>query len=612
VDLAKRRPKMRGYHGMMVSVDLRTGDAKAERYDPEFSRMFLGGNGFAAKLIFDKVPPHVSPLDPENAVVFSVGPITDTPVWGSSRCHVAALSPLTGLYCDSNFGGNFGTFQKRTGFEALLIQGKSPKPVYLLITEKGAQIKDAAAFWGKTTEQTIAGLQATEGEGAVCAAIGPAGEKGVLFANIIGGGRRIGAAGRGGLGAVMGSKNLKAVVVKGDKRTPIADRGALSRLLKEKREGLKANTKAYTTYGTTFLVNAINAMGMMGAHNNSREVFEQAADISAEVIRERFWKEDVTCHGCPVACGKRVTAERGIFPGKAVKMPEYETLYAMGSMMDHHDLVSLIEANHLCELLGLDTISMGVTLAFAAECLQRGMVSERDLGGAVPFGNGPAILDLIRKTAAREGIGEILSLGSARISTHIGKDAYKVLYAVKGLELAGHSARGLRSMSLSYAVSTRGGSHHDGRPNYLAVDPDPGFAPQPSYIVRNNHFTAVGDSLVMCRFTTERGFGTPVNDGLAAMVNTVTGWSLSAAELEKIGERIYNLERLINVGRGAGRKDDTLPYRVMHEPIPDGPVKGRYCPEEALNKMLDEYYALRGWTRDGVPTKEKLEELGLK
>jgi aldehyde:ferredoxin oxidoreductase len=255
---------------------------------------------------------------------------------------------------------------------------------------------------------------------------------------------------------------------------------------------------------------------------------------------------------------------------------------------------------------------MGVTMAFVAECLEKGIVTEKELGGDVPFGNGPAIPDLIRETAAREGIGEILSLGSAGISRRIGKDAYKYLYAVKSLELAGHSARGLRSMSLSYAVSTRGGSHHDGRPNYLSVDPDPGFALQPPYLVRNNHFTALGDSLVMCRFTTERGFGTPINESLAAMVNAVTGWSMSAEELEKIGERIYNLERLINVGRGVGRKDDTLPYRVMHEPIPDGPVKGRYCPEEKLNEMLDEYYALRGWTRDGVPTAEKLAELGLK
>ena len=603
---------MYGHHGRVLSVDLQTGDTHAESYDSEFSRMFLGGNGFAAKLIGDNVSPHASPLGPENVVVFSVGPITDTPVWGTSRCHVATISPLTDLYCDANFGGNFGTVQKRTGFEAVLIQGKSQKPSYVLVTEKGAEIKDATAFWGKTTEHTIAGLQTIEGEGAVCAAIGPAGEKGVLFANVVGGGRRIGAAGRGGIGAVLGSKNLKAVVVKGNKRTPIADRGGLSRILKERFEGLKGNTKAYTTYGTTFLVNAINGMGMLGVHNNSREVFEEAKDISAEVLRERFWKEDVTCHGCPVACGKRVTAVRGEFAGKVVKMPEYETLYALGSMMDHHDPESLIEANHLCELLGLDTISMGVTLAFVAECLERGIVTEKELGGDVPFGDGPAVLDLIRKTAARQGVGELLSLGSAKISSRIGKDAYKYLYAVKGLELAGHSARGLRSMSLSYAVSTRGGSHHDGRPNYLAVDPDPGFALQPPYIVRNNHFTALGDSLVMCRFTTERGFGTPINEGLAAMVNAVTGWNTSAEELERIGERIYNLERLINVGRGAGRKDDTLPYRVMHEPIPDGPVKGRYCPEEKLNEMLDAYYALRGWTRDGVPTPEKLAELGLK
>jgi aldehyde:ferredoxin oxidoreductase len=603
---------MYGHQGRLLIVDLGTGLVKVDTYDQEFSRKFLGGNGFAAKMIYDRVPSDVGPLEPANAVVFSVGPLTDTSVWGTSRGHVAAISPLTGLFCDSNFGGKFGTVQKRTGFDAICVQGKSPKPAFLLVTEEGAEIKDASAFWGKTTEETISGLQLLGGEGSVCAAIGPAGEKGVLFANIIGGGRRIGAAGRGGLGAVMGSKNLKALVVKGGRRTPIADRVALSRFLKERYEGLKGNTKAFTTYGTAFLVNSINGVGMMGTHNNSREHFDLAGDIKAETMRERFWKEDVTCHGCPVACGKRVTPAAGEFSGKRIKMPEYETLYAFGSMLDNHDLESIILANHLCELMGIDTISMGVTLAFVAECMEKGIVSKSELGGEVQFGNGPTLIELIRQTAYREGIGKLLSLGSVKLEGLIGKDSYKYLHAVKGLEIAGHSPRGLRGMSLSYAVGTRGGSHHDGRPSYLNIDPDPGFAPQPEYIVKNNHFTAVGDSLLMCRFTAERGVGTPIGEAMATMVNLVTGWSLSAKDLETMGERIYNLERLINVGRGVRRKDDTLPYRAMNEPITDGPARGRYCPKEELDKMLDEYYELRGWTRDGTPTPEKLEQLGLK
>jgi aldehyde:ferredoxin oxidoreductase len=280
-------------------------------------------------------------------------------------------------------------------------------------------------------------------------------------------------------------------------------------------------------------------------------------------------------------------------------------------MLDNRDLDCIIEANHLCSLMGMDTISVGVTLAFVAECVDKGIIKEQDLGGRVAFSNGESLTELIRKTATRQGIGQLLALGSVRLARIFGEDSHKYLYAVKGLEIAGHSARGLRNMSLSYAVSTRGGSHHDGQPNYLAVDPDPGFGPQPQFIYRNNAFTAVGDSLVLCRFIAARGIGTPLNEDMVRLVNAVTGWNLNLKELERIGERIYNLERLINVRRGVRRKDDTLPFRVMSEPIPDGPVKGRFCLPKDLDAMLDAYYGLRGWTPEGIPTDAKLKELGL-
>ncbi|MGD2126683.1 MAG: aldehyde ferredoxin oxidoreductase family protein [Desulfobacteraceae bacterium] len=603
---------MYGHNGKILKVDLSTGDIKHEKYDEEFARMFLGGNGLAAKMIYDIVPSSADPLGPENAVVFSVGPLTDTPLWGTSRGHVATVSPLTGFFADSNYGGQFGTAQKRTGFDAICITGKSPKPAYLVVSEDGAEIKDGDPYWGKTTEEAIATLEAKEGEGAICASIGPAGEQGVFFANVICGGRRPGAAGRGGVGTVMGSKYLKALVVKGNKRTGIADRGSLSKLLKEKYPAFEGNTKALKTYGTPVLVNSINAMGMLGTRNNSKEEFDYAQDISGELIKEKYWNNDIACHGCPVACGKNVTVAKGEFKDKIVKMPEYETLYAMGAMMDNRSIDSIISGNHLCDLMGIDTISMGVTLAFVAECTERGIVTESELGGEVNFAQGEAMVDLIKQTARREGIGKHLALGSARLSEKFGREVDKYLYAVKKLEIAGHSARGLRGMSLSYAVGTRGGSHHDGRPNYLTVDPDPGFDPQPEYILKNNHFTAVGDSLVLCRFIGERGIGTPLNEDTANIVNFVTGWSIALSDLEKIGERVYNQERLISVERGASRKDDTLPYRVMNEPIPGGPAKGRCCPQEELDKMLDGYYALRGWSPDGIPTDAKLQELGLK
>jgi aldehyde:ferredoxin oxidoreductase len=295
-----------------------------------------------------------------------------------------------------------------------------------------------------------------------------------------------------------------------------------------------------------------------------------------------------------------------------VKMPEYETLYAIGSMLDNRDIDSIINGNHACDLMGIDTISMGVTLSFVAECMEKGIISEKEIGEKVDFADGAAMVELIKKTARKEGIGAFLALGSARLAEKFDKDAYKYLYAVKGLEIAGHSARGLRGMSLSYSTSTRGGSHHDGRPNYAKEDPDPGFSPQPAYIQKSQYFTAVGDSLVVCRFIAERGLGTPLNEDIAKIVGYVTGWDITLAELERIGERIYNLERLINVNRGMSRKDDTLPYRVMNEPIPEGPAKGRYCSKEDLDALLDTFYSLRGWDRNGIPAKEKLAELGLK
>ena len=601
---------MFGNHGRILKVDLSTRKVLVETPDESYYRMFLGGNGLCASLIHESVPSDADPLGPENALVFSVGPVTRSPLWGSSRGHIAAISPLTGFFGDSNYGGDFAAAQKQTGFDAIFITGQSQSPVFLSVNEEGAEIKDAGSVWGKTTEQTHAELSAAVGDGAESLTIGPAGENGVLFACILSSGKRIGAAGRCGLGAVMGAKNLKAIVARGNRKTAFADRDALAQVLKEKYDNLKKNTAPLKNLGTPAIVRMINDQGLMGTRNNMKEFFDHAQDICGERIKEEYWAADTACRGCPVGCGKTVNVAGGKYAGKTVKMPEYETLFALGSMMDVRDLQSVFNGNHACDLLGMDTISMGLTLSFLAECMERGLISEADLGGRIAFGDGEGMVALIEQTAYKNGIGEHLALGSLRLSRRFGGDAYKYLYAVKGLEVAGHSARGLRAMSLSYPVGTRGGSHHDGRPLYGPKDL--GFGPQPRYIATNQHFTAVGDSLVLCRFVAERGIETPLGDHTVRIANSATGWDLDLAGLEKIGERIYNLERLINVRRGVDRKDDTLPFRVMNEPIPDGPAKGRYCPRETLDAMLDEYYAIRGWTSEGIPTGEKLSELGLK
>ena len=601
---------MIGNHGRILKVDLSSGEVTIEIRDEAYYRMFLGGNGLCASLIHESVSQDADPLGPVNTIVFSVGPVTRTPLWGSSRGHIAAISPLTGFFADSNFGGDFPAAQKQTGFDAICVTGKSERPVYLSVNEEGGEIKDAGSVWGMTTEQAHNELSTVESDGAQSVTIGPAGENGVLFAAILGSGKRIGAAGRCGLGAVMGAKNLKAIVARGNRKTLLADRDALSQVLKEKYDNLTTNTAPLKELGTPVLVHIINNQGLMGTRNNVKEFFDHAQDICGERIKEESWAADTACHGCPVACGKKVKVGKGKYAGETAKMPEYETLFALGSMMDVRDLQSIFNANHACNQLGLDTISMGVTLSFVAECMEKGIVSEADLGGRVDFSDGEAMVALIEKTAYRDGIGELLALGSLRLSRRFGNHASKYLYQVKGLEIAGHSARGISAMSLAYPVGTRGGSHHDGRPVYGPQDP--GFEPQPQHIATNQHFTAVGDSMVLCRFVAERGIGTPLGDDMVRIVNGVTGWNLDLAGLEKIGERIYNLERLINTGRGMSRKNDTLPYRVLNKPIPDGPAKGRYCPQEELDAMLDRYYAIRGWTPDGIPTDEKLSQLNLK
>jgi aldehyde:ferredoxin oxidoreductase len=607
---------MPGYGGRTLHVDLGTGRAEARALDEGTARAFLGGNGLAARLLWDAMPAGVEPHDPGSAVAVAVGPITDTLVPGNSRACVAGKSPLTGLFFDSTFGGRFPATLKRTGFDAVVVTGRAPHPVYLAVDESGAALRDARSLWGRTTRDAVEAIQAAEGADVDALAIGPAGEHGVRFACLAHYWKnREGVAGRGGLGAVFGAKNLKAISVRGGRKTEVAFPGRLKQLVDETREPMKAGTANLSLYGTPFLTGPINALGGLGSYNLRQEVFAEAALIDGRSLKEHYHDRDTTCLKCPVACGKQFAVPDAVpvYGGVRGKMPEYETLFAFGSMLGNADAPSLIHANILCDLLGLDSISMGVTLAFLAECLDLGLVTAAEVG--VPFGWGDhaGMIRLIEQTARREGFGARLAEGSARLAAEIGRGAERLPYAVKGLELPAHSARALKGMSIGYATATRGGSHHDTRPTpqYAQGFDRRSTEDKPAFAIRSQHFTAVDDSLVMCRFTSERGFGLFVNDTYAGLVSAVTGWPIDAAELERIGERIVNLERLLNVREGARRKDDLLPWKVMHEPIPDGPSAGMYCPPEELERMLDAYYALRGWDADGVPTPDRLRALGL-
>ncbi len=605
---------MKGYGGRVLRLDLSTGAARVDTLTEATARAYLGGNGLAARLLYDHVPARRDAYDPANGVVFAVGPVTDTTVPGNSRACVASKSPLTGLFFDSTFGGRFPATLKRTGFDAVLLTGRAARPSYVLLTDGGAEVKPADGVWGRSTRETVTALVDAEGADADAIAIGPAGERRVRFAAMAHYWKnREAVAGRGGIAAVLGAKNVKAVVVRGARKTEVADAPALKALLEETREPLRTGTRALSTYGTPFLVGPINALGALGSYNLRTEVFAEARAVGGEAMKAHYHDRDTTCLKCPVACGKQYAIREGEFAGTRAKMPEYESVFALGPMLGIANPEALILANDLCDLLGMDTISMGVTLAFVCEALERGWLARADLGVDFGWGDWRGMLRLVEMTARREGFGARLAEGAWRLAESVHPEGTTLVYAVKRLELPAHSARALKGLSIGYATATRGGSHHDTRPTPQYA---PGFdrrSPKgkPAFAVRSQHFTAVGDSLVLCRFTAERGFGLFLEEPYARMVRAVTGWDMRLDELARAGERIVNLERLFNVREGVRRPQDVLPWKVMHEPIPDGPSAGAYCPPDELAAMLDEYYALRGWDAEGIPTASRLATLDL-
>jgi aldehyde:ferredoxin oxidoreductase len=608
---------MNGYSGKILTINLEKNSFNIQTFDESFARRYLGGNGFAAKILYDGLKPGIDPLSPENRVVFAVGPVTDTRTPGTSRAYVATKSPLTGGFFDSTFGGRFAITQKRTGFEAIVLQGRSPVPVYVYVNEEGGKVLSAEKLWGKNTQETTEELLNIHGDRADVAAIGPAGEAGVRFAGISHQWKgRHGMAGRGGVGSVMGSKNLKAVVVEGKQRTTAADPEGLQNLMKECDEPLKKKTQGLTNFGTPILVSLYQSQGGLGTRNLQQEINSSWEAISSERLKDNHFVQHSACAQCTVACGKVSEVKEGQFTGLRWKMPEYETLFALGTMTDNCDLPFIIAANRLCDLMGVDTVSMGVTLSFAMECYERGILTNEDTGGISPrFGDPDVVLDLIQKTAKKEELGGFLAEGSFKMAERLGPEAKKLLYGVKGLEIPGHSARAYPINAIGYATNTRGGSHHDHRPTFRAIPPDDPLHRdmnlQTKFVISTQNLSAVGDSLTQCRFVTEQGLGITLGINHLRLLNAVTGWDIKLEDLERIGERIVTLERAFNCREGMSRRDDNLPYRVTHEPIPEGATKGKYFPLEKLEIALNYYYSLRGWDKNGIPTPDTLRKLGL-
>lgn len=620
---------MYGYNGKILRVDLTAGDVSIETLDEAFYRRYLGGRALAAYFLLREVPPRIDPFDPRNKLIFAVSVVTGAPVPGANRFLVAAKSPLTNTYGEAEAGGFWGPELKFAGFDAIIVEGRAEKPVYLWIHDGEAEIRDAGRLWGKTTKETQEEIRKELGDSRIrVAAIGPAGENLVRYACIISEGKY--ANGRGGMGAVMGSKNLKAVAVRGFMEPKFYDESKLRDLARKFNERMRENpgSVSRSTYGTAELVLPLNELGMLPTRNFREGVFEGAEKISGERMKETILVGRKGCYACPIGCKRVVVAKEPYATDPDYGGPEYETIASLGSLCGIDDLSAIAYANQLCNAYGLDTISTGVTIAFAMECYERGILTKDDTGGIeLKFGNKDAMLRLVEMIAKREGIGDLLAEGVMRAAEKIGKGAEKIAMHVKGKEVPMHEPRGKVGVGLMYAVSPVGADHlqaaHDTGLEKLPdvykplgiLEPMDRFSLGPEKvraIVYLQMWWSLLNCLCMCLFTVApHPSGVFTVDDVREIVNAVTGWNMSLWELMKVGERGITMLRCFNIREGIGRKDDTLPERLF-EPLPSGPLEGRRISKEELDRAISLYYEMLGWDpENGVPRAAKLYELDL-
>ena len=590
---------MEGWAGKILDIDLTSGSIQTVPLDMEMARLFLGGRGLGARLLWDLVGPEVKPLDPENVLVFTTGPITASSSQTSNRFNVSTKSPLTDTILHANSGGWWGMQFKRTGHDVLIVRGKAEKPVMISITPEGVSIDDATELWGKTVFETTEALgQNRNKRNVLC--IGPAGENLVRIAAIMNDKER--ALARGGAGAVMGSKNLKAIVVEGKEKNQPADKEQFKFMLYETGKLIKASpltSQALPEFGTSVVMNVVNEIGALPTRNFQQSQFEEAHKISGEAVTDTILVKNQACWACPITC-TRITKTAS---GKEGEGPEFESSWAFGAQCGVGDLDAITEANYLCNDLGLDTISMGNTIGCAMELAEKGLI-KNDLR----FGDASKFQELISDTAYRRGLGEELAEGSYRMAAKHG--APELSMSVKKLELPAYDPRGMQGQGLVYATSNRGACHETGNmlgPEVLAlprlIDR---FATQGKAGIVSVHqnSAAVIDSLVYCKFANMA----VAEEFFARTLTAVTGQHFTADDLMKVGERVWNLERLYNLREGFTSADDTLPDRLLNEPVAEGPSEGFVT---KLPPMLEEYYQFRGWDENGVPKPEKLEELDL-
>ncbi|NPA40081.1 MAG: aldehyde ferredoxin oxidoreductase family protein [Thermodesulfobacteria bacterium] len=597
------------YAGKLLRVNLSTGEIKKEEIPEELLRKFIGGRGLASKYLFDELDPTVDPLSPDNKLIFVTGPLTGTPAPTGGRYMVVTKGPLTGTIACSNSGGFWGAELKKAGYDMIIVEGKAESPVYISIKDDQVEIKDASNLWGLTTHEVTDRLIEEVGDKtARVACIGPAGENLVKFACVINDKHR--AAGRTGVGAVMGSKNLKAIVVKGTGKVEAPNPEEFKEVIKEKIDKIRKNPvtgEGLPKLGTKVLDNIINANGLYPTRNFQTGVFEWTHEVCGEALVEKgYLQRNKACYACPIGCGRYTKLPNG----REGEGPEYETGWAFGAVCGVKDLIAIVEANFLCNELGLDTISTGVTIACAMELYERGFIPKEDLakGPELLFGSSEAIVYYTRAIAYRQGFGDKLAEGSYRLASMYGHPEYSM--SVKRQELPAYDPRGAQGHALEYATSNRGGCHVRGymiSPEILGV-PEKLDTQQvegkAQWVKAFQDVTAVIDSAGVCLFSS---FALDIND-YTDLLKSATGFDYTVEEVLKCGERIWNLERLFNLKAGIKPEEDTLPKRFLEEPLPEGPQKGATV---KLSQLLPEYYKVRGWTENGIPTEEKLKELSL-
>jgi len=605
---------MKGYTNVFLRVNLTTGRIVKQALPPSLIRDYLGGKGIAAKILYDEVPARCDPLGPENKLIFITGPVQGTIIPLTGRHCVYSKSPLTGTICDSYSGGFFGVELKYAGYDGIIIEGAANRPVYLSINSDTAEIRDADAYWGLDTHETENRLREDCGEEALqVACIGQGGENLVKYASIIN--NKHNAAARGGLGAVMGSKKLKAVAVRGTKDvcvSSVSDVFAASRAAQEKLENSGVFWENFPGYGTSVTVGVTNIFGIHPTDNFQKGVMEDFENLSGDALKERMVIGQKACFGCNISCNKAARIDRGIGKGLVTDRQEYETMFALGGECGNSNLESVIYGGHLCNRYGIDTISAGVTIGLAMELFERGHLSKNDTDGLeFTFGNDETMLKAIEMIAMRHGFGNLMAEGSKALAAASLPEGPDYSMQVKGLEIAGYDPRGAKGMAVCYATANRGACHNYSYtigPEMWTEELDRFTGEGKAQLnIDLQDLTAAVNSTILCKFPFDNVIWTL--DDVAEMINSVTGAAYTGKDLARIGERIYTLERMFNVREGFGRKEDTLPSRFIAEPMPDGPAAGHTVD---LETMLDEYYRLREWDLDtGIPEKSTRARLGL-